>query len=148
MAPVIQQYAADAELLARLTQELAVAWSPYAESYQQQVYREVGPYAGCCYCARRCFYRYEVALWVADKAFERDFVAAMRDTSDDLVMWKQLTQIAERAARQLLTGVEASIAKGVALCYAIQIGARLNLSAANQLKLVKNIQQLLDREGV
>jgi len=148
LAPVIQHYTADADLLARLTQELSAAWPPYAAAYQQQVYREVGPYAGCSYCARRCLYRYEVALWVADKAEERDFATTMRDTPDDVVMWQQLTQIAERAARQLLTGVETSIAKEAALCYAIQMGARLNLSAVNQHKLVKNIQQLLNREGV
>lgn len=147
LAPVVKQYSANEDLPTCLSDAALSVWQAYAAQYQQQVRREVGPFAACVHCNRRCLYRYEVALWVSDRVMVRDFSTIMRDTRNDLEMWKQLTQIAERAAQQLLVGVDASAISEAALCFATQMGVRLGLSSVNQLKLVSNISRVLTHRG-
>lgn len=147
LVPVVRQYSLNGDLPTVLSDAALSAWQAYTAQYQQQMHREVGPFAACVHCNRRCLYRYEVALWVSDRALERDFSTIMRDTRDDMEMWQQLAQISERMAQQAVVGVDASIVKETALCYVMQMGARLGLSSTNQLKLVSNISRAVTHGG-
>ena len=143
VAQVIQSFENDQEMLARLTGAVEPPLRAFAEAYRQQVTREAGPFAGCAFCPRRCLYRHEVALVAADRVLERDFVATIRETQDDQTMWQQLARLCAGAAAQLVAMDDATVAREVALCYAAQMGARLDFSSANQRKLVKNVRRIL-----
>ncbi len=149
-ASVIQGFENDQEVLARLAGAIELPLRAFAEAYRQQVTREAGPFAGCVFCPRRCLYRHEVALLAADRTLERDFVATIRETQDDQAMWQRLACLCEEAASQLVAVSDPAVAQKVALCYATQMGARLDFSSANQRKLVKNVRRILtshDRKG-
>jgi hypothetical protein len=151
---VVRGFENDQAVLARLTGAVEPPLRAFAEAYRQQVAREAGPFAGCVFCASRCLYRHEVSLVAAGRTLERDFVATIRETREDQTMWRQLARLCEGAATQLVAVTDAKVAQEVALCYATQMGARLDFSSANQCKLVKNVRSIFtsshqegDRDG-
>jgi hypothetical protein len=142
-ARVVQGFENDQETLAHLAGAVEPPLRAFAEAYRQQVTREVGPFSGCAFCARRCLYRHEVGSLVIDEVLERDFVSAMRETRDDQAMWRGLARLASDAAAQVVAVEDAAVAREAALCYATQMGARLGFSSANQRKLVKNVRRIM-----
>jgi len=143
VAGVVQEFENDQEVLARLAGTVEPPLRVFAEAYRQQVTRDAGPFAGCVFCARRCLYRHEVALLAADRVLERDFVTTIRETRDDQAMWRKLARLCQSAAGQLVAVDDEAVVQEVALCYATQMGARLDFSSAHQRKLVKNVRQIL-----
>jgi hypothetical protein len=136
----------DQEALTRLIGVVRPLLEAFTKLYVQQVTRRAGFFAGCVFCSRRCLYRHEVALTVADITLERDFVAIIRQTQNDQDMWRRLARMCTDVVPQVVTVDTATVARQVALCYAVQMGAQLGFSSTNQRKLVKNIRELLARE--
>ena len=80
-----------------------------------------------------------------DKVLERDFVAAVRDAPDDEAMWQRLAEVALGAARRVLYPDLELAWHGAAICYAVQMGPRLEFSSESQAKLVKNVAEVLGK---
>ena len=150
VAQVVRGFENDQETLARLATAIKPPLSTFAEAYRQQTARETGPFAGCVFCSCRCLYRQEIAVLAASRSFEREFAAAIREVRDDQAMWQQLARLAQEAASQVVAVDERALVQEAALCYATQMGVRLNLSSTHQHKLIRNVRRLLtssDRKG-
>lgn len=130
------------EVIATLSTQTARDLAQFVAGYAKQMETN-GPFAGCMYCPRRCFYRWEVATLLPDRALARDFTQAIRGTRNDQQMWALLAASTRTAAARLLTTHNTAHIQEVAVCYASQMSARLDFSNVSQKKLVKNIQQVL-----
>ena len=143
VAGVVQDFENDQEVLSRLAGAVEPQLRAFAGAYRQQVTRDAGPFTGCAFCARRCLYRHAVALLAADHVLERNFVTTIRETRDDQAMWRKVARLCQSAAGQLVAVDDGAVVQEIALCYATQMGARLDFSSVHQRKLVKNVRQIL-----
>ncbi len=135
---------ADSGALARLTTQVIAKLSTFATGYRQQTSREHGPFAGCIVCQRRCLYRYDVAPLMADKAVEHDFVTAIRETGGKDAMWNALTAVCRQAAAKVVETDSEATRDEIALCFAAQMAAALDLGPANERKLTRSVQTKIE----
>lgn len=141
---VIQGFENDQAALAHLAQTLIPRAEAFGQTYTRHIAREVGPFAGCAFCANRCLYRYEVATLLGDKTVERDFSRVIQETQDDQAMWRQLAQLVQSDIVHILpVGAYPEVVREAALCYAIQIGSKINIGHTQQHRLVKNLRDAL-----
>jgi hypothetical protein len=58
-------------------------------------------------------------------------------------MWARLAKVCQEAAERAIQMENEAATKGVAVCYAAQMGPELNFSSASQRKMVKSVQNVL-----
>jgi len=142
LADVVARYDNQQAVLDALAAEAATRLARFNTSYRQQCARNVGPFAGCIHCAARCFYRYDVAPLVADKALQREFTAIIQNVKDDQEMWQRLADVGRQVAERTLADASPDALRNVAMCYTAQMGPALGFSAASQRKLAKNVRDV------
>lgn len=122
----------------------------FRTGFVQQCKRDIGPYVGCLYCARKCLFRHEVDCVVGDRLLSGRILQAIRDdgdvtgeTAQDEAMWKRLSLVCLDAGNQVITTQDQAVLAHVALCYAASVGPALGFSQVAQEKLVGNLRRLL-----
>ncbi|HIE27657.1 TPA: hypothetical protein EYP66_10250 [Candidatus Poribacteria bacterium] len=81
-----------------------------------------------------------------DKLLTRDFDMPMKDCPDDNALWTSLASVCQNAAQRAVCTNQPKVSKAVALCFAVQKGAALKYSYAEQTKLVKNVLSVVDSQ--
>lgn len=114
--------------------------------YRRLCSREIGPYAGCEFCADKCLYRYEVAPVAEQYELRHELQTAIDAAVGDEEMWAQVRVVCWYAASKLLPSQASAARQGAALCFAVQAGALLEFTLRGQRKLGRNVAQTLQRE--
>ena len=143
LANVVRGFENKQAVLDRLAAQNTAPVEQFAAAYKSLCSKAPAPYTGCAPCKAKCLYRYEVGRLVADKSLERDFVGAIRETSDDEEMWGRLRDVCLEVARSAIVVSDEAVVKQVALCYAAQMGPSLEFSSSSQRKMVRSVQDVL-----
>lgn len=144
LSDIVWNYENQQSVLDDLVARHETSLQKFSKAYKQLCVRAPIPYAGCALCDSQCVYRYEVSPLIRDKALTRDFVGAIQNAADDHEMWTRLAKMCQEAAERVIRVENEAVTKGVAVCYAAQMGPALDFNSASQRKMVKSVQDVLN----